>query len=476
MKTGFFGQSYATQSPDFACNRLVNLYPELSEDQGATKGIGALYACPGLRVYCNSGITGEVRAEFETSKGLGFAVVGNTVLKLVAGIATTIGTLSTNTGPVSIDENNIELCIVDGAGGFLVNLSTFLMSTISDPDFPNGCTQVVYQDTYFIVFHADTEQFYISGQNDGSTWNALDFSSAEGAPDPIVSMISDHRELIFFGTESIEVFYNSGNADFPFTRREGAYIEQGCAAPFSVAKMDNSVFWIGKDKKGQGIVWKLSGYQPIRVSNTGIETAIRGYSRIDDARSITYQENGHSFLLMIFPTVGKCWSYDAATNMWHERAHFLNGEFTRWRGITHMFHESKHLVGDYENGIIYEMSLDVCDYNGAPRKWLRTWRVPSNENKKIFYYSLTIDSQMGVGLDGTGQGTDPVMMLRVSNDGGHTFRNERRVSMGRIGAYKNRAIFRRLGSSRNRVYELSGTDPTIAALIDAYQNALPGTS
>lgn len=476
MKTGFFGSSYTTQSPDYACNRLINLYPELSEAPNGTKSIGVFYACPGFRVYCDRGITGEVRGAFKTSNNKGFAVIGNTVLLLTNGVASTIGTIGTNSGLVFMDDNGVQLCIVDGSAGYLVDLTTMVMTTITDPDFPSGCIQVVEQDTYFIVFDAGTEQFYISGQRDGSTWNPLDFASAEGAPDPIVGMISDHRELVFLGSQSTEFYYNSGDADFPFTRREGAFIEQGIVAPFSVAKMDNSIFWLGADKKGQGIVWKVNGYQPQRVSTHAVEFAIQNYSTISDARAIVYQDRGHTFYLLVFPTAGKAWCYDAATNMWHERAHFSEGQFTRWRGNCYMFHEGKHLVGDYENGIIYEMTLDAYDYNGDPRKWLRAWRVPNNENKNIFFYSLTIDAQMGVGLDGEVQGSDPQMMYRRSNDGGHSFGNERTVSMGKIGDYRARAIVRLLGKARNRVYEISGTDPNVVALIDAYQNARFGTS
>lgn len=476
MKTGFFGPSYTGQSLNQACNRLINLYPELSEDPGNTKNIGAFYACPGFRVYCNPGIVGEVRGEYKSSNGKGFVVVGASVLRLVSGVSTLIGTLSSTIGPVSMADNGTQLCVVDGSQGYLVNLTTLAFSVITDPDFPNGCIQIAEQDTYFITFHPNTQQFFISGQNDGATWDSLDFGSAEGSPDSIVSMIVDHRELILLGSTSVEVFYNSGNADFPFERRQGAFMEHGCVAPFSVAKMDNSVFWLGADDKGQGIVWKINADVPTRVSTHAVEFAIRGYSTISDARAITYQENGHTFYMLVFPTAAKCWVLDVSANMWHERAHFSEGEFTRYRANCHMFHEGKHLVGDYENGIIYEMSLDVYDYNGAPRKWLRAWRTPGSENKNVFYYSLTIDCETGVGLDGEVQGSDPVMMLRVSNDSGHTYGNERSLTMGKIGEYKARAIARRLSKSRNRAYEISGTDPTVVALIDAYQDAAVGTS
>ncbi|MCV5997943.1 hypothetical protein, partial [Enterococcus faecalis] len=71
--------------------------------------------------------------------------------------------------------------------------------------------------------------------------------TAEGQPDPLVAILSDHREIFLFGTETIEVWYNSGASDFPFERNQGAFIEKGCGARYSVAKQNNTVYFIGSD-------------------------------------------------------------------------------------------------------------------------------------------------------------------------------------------------------------------------------------
>ena len=79
-----------------------------------------------------------------------------------------------------------------------------------------------------------------------------------------------------------------------------------------------------------------------------------------------------------------------------------------------------------------------------------------------------------MGLDGVGQGVDPQVMLRWSDDGGHTWSNEHWKSMGRIGETGTRVFWRRLGMTlklRDRVYEISGTDPVRITIVGAELHA-----
>jgi hypothetical protein len=309
----------------------------------------------------------------------------------------------------------------------------------------------------------------------------------------------------------VEVWYNSGDADFPLTRIQGAYNEVGCIAPYSVAKMDNSVFWLGADARGQGIVYRAQGYQAVRVSTHAVEFAIQGYGNLADAVAYTYQQDGHTFYVLNFTDADTTWVLDAATGAWHERAGFRNGDFKRHRGNCHARFLGEPVIGDYENGNLYAFDLSVYSDNGATQKWLRTWRaLPTGANNltRTAHHSLQIDCETGVGLNGydlfddvflatelseileteNGQeivldlnatlGANPQLMLRWSDDGGHTWNGERTVSMGRIGQYGTRAIFRRLGMTtklRDRVYEISGTDPVKVAIMGA-ELQISGTS
>jgi hypothetical protein len=201
---------------------------------------------------------------------------------------------------------------------------------------------------------------------------------------------------------------------------------------------------------------------------------------MSDAVAYTYQQDGHAFYVLNFPSANQTWVYDVATQGWHERAGLLDNLFTRNRGNCQCNFEGTIIVGDFENGNIYALDLTTYADNGGPQKWLRSWRaLPTGQNnlKRTAQHSLQLVCETGVGLV-VGQGSDPQVMLRFSDDGGHTWSNEHWVSMGQIGGYGTRAIWRRLGMTqklRDRVYEVSGTDPVKIDIIGA-ELILSGTN
>jgi hypothetical protein len=236
--------------------------------------------------------------------------------------------------------------------------------------------------------------------------------------------------------------------------------------------MDNGLFWLGRDRRGQGIIYRANGYTGVRISTHAVEWQIQQYSDLTDAIGYTYQQDGHSFYVLIFPNANTTWVYDAATQVWHERAGFIDGEFTRHRSNCQMAFNNLVVVGDYQNGNIYAFDLDDFSDNGGIQKWLRSWRaLPTGTNtlKRTTQHTLQLDCESGVGLN-LGQGSEPQVMLRFSDDGGHTWSNEHWRSMGKIGEYYKRVIWRRLGMTvklRDRVYELSGTDPVKITIMGA---------
>jgi hypothetical protein len=269
--------------------------------------------------------------------------------------------------------------------------------------------------------------------------------------------------------------------------------------------MDNGLFWLGKDARGQGIVYRANGYTGQRISTHAVEWQIQQYGNLSDAIGYTYQQDGHSFYVLIFPQANTTWVYDVATQAWHERAGWSNGHFTRHRSNCQVFFNSEVIVGDYENGNIYAFDLEDYSDNDSVQRWLRSWRaLPTGQNnlKRTAQHSLQLDCESGVGLDGNDvvetiylttessekllaesgdfltaeqqqpavQGANPQVMLRWSDDGGHTWSNEHWAALGKIGQYGKRVIWRRLGMTmklRDRVYELSGTDPVKIAIVGA---------
>ena len=459
MKTPILGSAYVARSVNAADNRMVNLFPEVVPEGG--KEPAFLQRAPGLTRLLTAGI-GPIRGMWQYGD-YGYAVSGNTLYQIDSNWnAVAKGTVA-GTGQVSLADNGTQLFIATNPQGYIYNVNTDVFQQITDPDFP-GAVTVGYIDGYFVFNEPNSQKIWVTQLLDGTSVDPLDFASAEGNPDDVVAVFVDHREVWVFGTNSTEVWYDAGLTDFPLTRIQGAFNELGCAAPYSIAKMDNQIYWLGKDARGQGMVYRAAGYIGQRISTHAIEWQLQEYANLEDAVGYTYQQDGHSFYVLNFPTANTTWVFDVATGAWHERASFANGAFNRHRGNCQMFFNATNVVGDYQNGKIYKLDLDNYTDDGDPQKWLRSWRaLPTGANNlaRTIQHSMQLDCETGVGLV-TGQGDNPQVMLRWSDDGGHTWSNEHWKSMGRIGRSGYRTIWRRLGATlkiRDRVYEISGTDP-----------------
>jgi hypothetical protein len=468
MKTPILGSTYVARSVNAADARMVNLFPEIVPEAG--KEPAFLQRAPGLRKLATIG-NGSIRGLWEFG-GFMYVVSGNQLYKVDSSYtATLLGTVAGTSGVVSMADNGTQLFIACNGPSYIYNATTNVFQQITDGDFP-GAVTVGYLDGYFVFNEPNSQRIWVTSLLNGTDVDPLDFASAEGSPDGVVGIIVSHRELWVLGTNSVEVWYNAANQGFPLERIQGAFNELGCAAPYSIAKMDNGVFWLGKDARGQGIVYRANGYTGTRISTHAVEWHIQQYGNLSDTIGYTYQQDGHSFYVLVFPSADTTWVYDVATGAWHERAGFANGAFTRHRGNCQVFFNDEVTIGDYQNGNIYAFDLDVYADDTNIQKWLRSWRaLPTGQNnlKRSAQHSLQLDCETGVGLN-LGQGSDPQVMLRWSDDGGHTWSSEHWISIGKIGEYYRRAIWRRLGMTmkiRDRVYEVSMTDPVKIAIMGA---------
>lgn len=488
LKMPVLGSSYVARSSNADDNRMVNTFPEMVPEGG--KEPAFLNRAPGLRLVGTIG-NGPIRGLWQfysatAQKQIGYAVSGGELYSFVPSAdntsltSTFLGNAS-GSGPVSMADNGTQLFIACNPNGYIYNAGTGAFAQITDPDFP-GAQIVGYLDGYFVFTDPNTQQFWLTALLDGTSIDPLDFASAEGFPDLVVGMIIDHREIVLLGQTTVEVWYDSGAVDFPMARIDGAFNEVGCIAPYSVAKMDNQVYWLGQDARGFGVVYRLNGYIAQRVSTHAVEWRIQQYTNLADAIGYTFQMEGHTFYRLIFPDQQTGWQFDTATGSWTEFAGWdtTTGNWVRHRSNCQVSFNNANFVGDYVNGNIYALDLETYDDNGSPQRWLRSWRaIPTGQNNltRSAQHMLQLDCESGVGLN-SGQGSDPQVMLRWSDDGGHTWSNEHWASMGKIGKTGQRVIWRRLGMTqklRDRVYEVSGTDP-VKIVINGASVLISGTS
>ena len=374
----------------------------------------------------------------------------------------------------------------------------------------SGGTTVDIVDNYFVYSRPSSQQF---GASDALSpvSQQLSFASKDGSPDQLVALIVDHREVYLMGEASSEVWVDVGAFPFPFQRVPGTSTQHGIAAQFSVARLGDSFAYVSRNGRGQGQIMQMQGYKPTRISTHAVEYSLVN-QYIDDAIAWTYQLEGHEVYVVSFPTINITWAYDMASGMWHKWLYSnTDGTYSRHRGNCEAQFQGMVLVGDYANGKIYELDKSVYTDDGVNTRRLRRAPHLVADFQRQYFEEFQIQFQPGVGTTGLSVSpfiyigtpyilyptatliipptqtvvigvatlsnqttTLPQAMLRWSDDGGSTWSKEHWTTIGALGKYQNRAIWRRLGQARDRVFEVVVSDPVKAVIISANLKASGG--
>jgi len=464
MRIGLVGGSYRERSLPFDAQRTINLYPVLDE-QG--KQVSALYGTPGLKQFADLG-AGPVRGAFAASNGRVFAVSENTLFEIYRdGTFDARGTLNSSSGNVSLDENGFQIGICDGRE---VYIFTFKDNDFSQPDDPPyvRAAYITFIDGYFFVIDYDTGKFFTSALYDGLSWDPLDFATAESSPDKLLCARNAVGQAWFFGEKTTEIWTNTGDSAFSFQRIAGAKMEVGILAPLSAVPLDNSIFWVGQDENGRGIVYRANGFSPQRISTSPIERIIQGALNPGSIYGYTYQQDGHVFYVLSGGSMKTTLVYDLTTGEWHERSHLnIYGKHEQHLSSCCVFTFGKTLVGDRKSGKIYEMSQDYYDDAGREILRERVYTHISDENKRLRMNRLEIDFETGVGLQ-HGVGENPMVEMSVSKDGARTWSNAYKTSIGRVGHYRQKVVFRRLGIAEQITFRIRFAHKVKCAIMGSY--------
>ena len=484
---GFVGASYTTRSIYQDDQECINFYPEIDPTkQPGERGIVALYPTPGLVTEITLPAASEVRG-MRALSGLQYAIAvsGDKVYLIQTDLTyTEVGTLSSNVGPVSISDNQmttggLTAYIVDGLNRYYYVVSTNTFVTLPSTDGPwQGATVTDVVDGYILYNQPDTQNWSSTDLDSPLSAQAW-FGTKNGSPDNLVSLIVDHRQVYLLGEVTTEVWVDVGSQitgllTFPFQRVSGTASQNGCGAAFSVARFAETFMFLARDTLGTATIGMMQGYEYKRLSTHAVENSLVGVD-VTDARAWTYQVEGHEFYVITFPNADITWVYDLATQQWHKWLYWdtPTATYHRHRANCGIAFANKNLVGDWENGKIYSLDFDQYTDAGSPIRRLRRAPHITTDLQRQYFEEFQIQFQPGVGLT-TGQGDNPQAMLRWSNDGGSTWSNEHWASIGRQGAYQNRAIWRRLGWSRDRIFEVAVTDPVKAVVVSANLKASAG--
>ena len=467
MEIPFIGGAYQGRSTSFNAQQSINCFPAYDKNQPKTAV--AMYGTPGTLEFSDT----EYGAyEVRGMVGLGsyfIAVVGARIFKVASnGTATAIDTgedLSTSSGYVGMASNGVHVLIVDGTTDAKIVTDTTITNIDETDDYPQSddCT---FFDGYFLVHEVNTGRFYLSGLYDGTTWNPLDFATAESSPDNLIGLGSTKQNIWLFGIKTVEVYFNSGNADFPFERVPGAINDIGCNAVGSICNAKGVLFWLTSNNT----IARSNGYAYEEISTESINYQISTYATVNNARGFYYEVEGEVYYAINFPTPQKTWVVNIRTNDWFE----WQTDDDQFRGICSIQWFDKMLIGDRSDSRIFQLSMNTYTDDGEPIKRVRRAQYISKERFNILHHRLELDFEFGVGLNVAEEadGYDPQAVLRWSDDGGNTWSSSYSVSIGKYQEYTSRAIWRRLGKSRNRIYELTVDEPVKFVLIGAYSNLI----
>lgn len=449
-----WGLSQGGKSPTVNVQRHLNLYAEIQREREKAKVV--FYGTAGTDLFSEANGDTPIRGWIAVGNLFYYVHRGTLYQMNNAGTRTSLGTLDTTDGEVCMAFNGAVILIVDGTAGYTFTISGSSFAKISDMDFPNGANTCAWLDGQFIVDSGDnSDVFFISP--DGTNWDAADYATAESNPDGIVRVFVDNGEIILGGSATTEYWGNTGATDFPFSPIKGATVEIGLAARWSMCKFNSGVAFVGQPATAGGFqVYFVKGYVPLPISSQEIDYQINTYATVADAVSYSYMQDGHPMLQISFPSAGKTWLYDASTGLWSPLEYGLNGE--RHRGQLQLNYLQRTLISDYENGNIYQLNPQTYTDNGMQIAREIVSRHVFEANDRVVIDELYVDMQTGVGLS-SGQGSAPIATLQISKDNGNTWGTMLTASLGAIGSYLARVVWRRLGMARDWTFKVRVTDP-----------------
>ena len=454
-----------SRSQQLSNSQLLNFMTERQPPEA--KGQAPLIGCPGIDLVGTCG-SGPHRGSWNFNgvayyvSGIGLYTLADTNDPTTEGVL--VGSGIFGTGRVSISDNGTQLCIVNGTNGWIYTIAGGLVE-INSPAFYPAVT-VTFMDGYFIFDRTGTNEWFLSALYDGTTYNGLDFASAEAQPGFVIGTVQNLQLLFIFCTEHIEIWYDAGSADFPFARYSGGIINYGCISPFTVVKQDGAIFFLGADH----VYYRLQANAPIRISTHPVEHVIQDAPIITDAYSITWAWEGHKFVTLTLPSSDFTVCFDISTGKWHQRDS-VDASFNSlgiWRAATALAAHDDVVFGDALTGQVGELDWYTYTEFGNPMRGMIQSMNQQRDRKRVFCSRFEIEVQAGVGAI-SGQGDDPQIMLRRSVDGGMTWSiGQFWRSLGKIGSYLQRLRWIRQGQGRQMMWQLTITDPVPRTIISAH--------
>lgn len=465
---------YQSASSPLASQQCINAIPVVAEDPAYSQM--AVFGSPGLKAPSATGdtMTGANRGAMLVGD-VHYWVNGDNLYSMTSAfVIKDLGAIS-GTGRVSLANNGRYLVAVVSTGeGWVYDNTTSVLVKITDTDYILAKT-VIFNDGYFLFNALDGTVFFNSALNNPLSFDALDFGTAEINPDKIVALHPNHNEVFTCGTETIEIFKNVGGTGFPYQRIEGANIQKGVHAAFSIREFDNTFVFAGGGQNELTAIWKVSSSSSAtKISTDAIDNAIQQFNEEEIGASFAfdYAQGGRFFVGFTFESEripSATFVYEATASalsgrsVWHERQ--TGPSANRWRVNTITKAFGALFAGDQLDGRIGIVDLDTYDEYGEPMQRVTATAPFFADGLPVFSGEYRLHMQTGVGL-ANGIGSDPQITRNFSDDGGRTFNDGVHRSFGKIGEYEVIPAWRRQGRiPRARTLRFSTSAPVKFVII-----------
>lgn len=501
--------AYTARSIIANAQRAVNVYPEKNPADSVSPFTH--YNCPGLTPL-SAALSAPARGLYWANNDSLYYVAGPTLYNVSAAwVLTPLGSLTTPTGIVSMADNGTSLVLVDGSSnGYEVNLTTNAFTAISEmnnsPSPPQvyafyGANRVDMLDGFMVFNQPGTRNFYCTYNNE-IVFDSTYFAAKNGYSDNLVSILVTRREIWLIGERTAELWFDAGGSTFPFQIMPGPFVQHGCSAVASVAQVNGALFWLSQDQAGQNIIVRGEGYQVKEISTRAIEAELATYPTTADAQGFCFQQDGHTFYQLNFPTADTSWRWDESTELWHQPLWTdPNGQEHRHRAACAAFAYGVNVCADWQTGQLYKLDPSNYTDNGAPMYFRRGFPHLMKDGRRVIYAGFGLDIQAATSpntmtqpgpfslLSGGGNITTglggaifsgpapidnaPRVNLRWSDDRGATYSQPVPQSLGATGRYLTYPKWNRLGMARDRVFEVYGVIPGKLAINGAFLDPEP---
>lgn len=385
---------------------------------------GKIIARPGITLL---NTTSKVaRGQFVWNGSL-YQVVSQSLIKITnvaTGAFSTIGTIDGNDTVETAIGFNTAVIVVKNAAGAIYSLdkSDTLVKISGNSNFVPSI-DVAHINGRFVYIPFDGDPAFFSDVGAAGTVQALSFFDAEELPDLNNSVFNFKNTLYIGGTDSFELFRDTGASPNPFARISGARITNGFIG--GLIEYNETFLFVGREKDQDPGIYAIGQGLAPKISNEAIDLVLTTYAPAELALAVggRIKWRGYDIATFTFPRD----SFGFYAGNWFVLDTVENGVSKPWSGgfIT-QFEGKYYSASDDKIGVFAAVNTDF----GSRITRIIDTAFAQEDNDRFVCQSIELGISQGF------SDTDGSVALFVSRDN-RTYGPPLYRNLGGIGDYSN---------------------------------------